>query len=463
MTLSVLDAAREVPDHTAVITAAGLVTFSELATRVRRCLQYLQQRERLVEHPRAVAVVAHPEIGVLELLYSLIEIGAPVYLLHARLPPEAVRSRAGAVGLPLVSPPPPAFSGRWDDVSPGVEAARPLAIVETSGSTGKHQAIVLSRRAFCVAATASESNLSWRSDDRWLLALPPAHVGGLSIVTRCLLARRPLVIGRGSDPALMSDDIVRHRITLASVVPTQLARLIAARHSCPPHVRALLVGGAPLADALRSAATARGWPILTTYGLTEACSQVATQRPGSPARGVGQVLAPLQVRVVDSVIEIRGPSLCSGCLAAQAVVDRHGLRIAPATLEDGWLRTSDRGSLDPDGTLHVHGRADNVIISGGEKVDPLRVESALAALDEVIEAGVIGVPCKEWGSCVTAAVVAHPDTTSVQLQTKLHTALAPHEVPRRIHFLDALPRTWSGKLDRRRLAAEIESLAPASR
>ena len=190
MTLSVIDAAREVPSRPALIIDGVAIDYATLALGARRAARRLLDNGATPERP--VAFVAHSDRAHLELLYALIALGIPALPVHPRWT-EAERARVQHIVEPAHDEVPPlpesAFSTSIDD-------ARPLAILHTSGTSGAPKRVVLSRRAFSAAAAASADNLGWQDGDRWLLCLPFAHVGGLSIVTRCLLARRTVVVRR---------------------------------------------------------------------------------------------------------------------------------------------------------------------------------------------------------------------------------------------------------------------------
>jgi o-succinylbenzoate---CoA ligase len=385
------------PSRLALIGGGVALTYGDLAAHVRAAPS---PDARLVAHPTLDAILA---------LHTLIARRVPALLLHPRL-------TAGDT-------PPPAAA-----VPDGT-----LAVVYTSGTTGRARGAILSRAAFAAAAELSARNLGWRDDDRWLLALPFAHIGGLSILVRALLAGRTVVLGG-------PEVVARDRVTLMSLVPAQAARLLEAGWDPPAHVRAILLGGAAASPALLARAADRGWPILTTYGLTEACSQVATQRPGSVNRGDLGCGPPLiDARIIDGEIQVRGPTLLDGYLDGPAARDG-----------DGWLATGDRGRLDAAGNLHVDGRRDDLIVSGGENVDPLEVERALEEHQAVAAACVVGVPDPTWGQIVAAAVVARAQR-GADLRSHLDSRLARHKHPRRVVWLDAIPTTPTGKPDRRAL------------
>ncbi len=328
------------------------------------------------------------------------------------------------------------------------------AIVFTSGTTGEPRAAVLTRAALLASAEASAANLGWLDDDCWLLAMPIARVGGLSIVTRCLAARKTVALVPGFDAAQLPAQIERHRATLVSLVPAMLDRVLAAHPTWrpPEFLRAVLIGGAAAPRALLQRAARRRLPIIVTYGCTETCSQVVATpyefRFEASRCGAGRPLTGAQVRVAGGRIEVRGPMRMAG-YAGEPLLDPRQ-----------WFDTGDLGDFDAEGFLHVSGRAGDWIISGGEKVHPAEVERALEAFPGVVSAGVFGVADETWGQVVAAAIVVSGESIDDSaLSAFLKTRLAPHKLPRRICLVPALPLSAAGKLDR----AALPSLAPSLR
>ncbi len=493
--LSIFDAARKSPSVPALIANERSYSHAELADRTREAVAWLRTRSLAGAGP--VGLVARPDVSSLVMLHALIATGTPALLLHPRLTAperESLRERVAAAwpegdgGEVVVVPPdwrksaPPGAGDEFPRQPDDPDPDDPLAIVFTSGTTGRPRGVVLSRRAFMASAAASAANLGWEDDDRWLLPLPVAHVGGLSIVTRCLLARRTVVLADGADASAILDRIERDRVTLVSLVPTLLSRILDVAPAPPSRLRAVLLGGAGASPALLARAADRGWPVLTTYGLTEACSQVTTQPYGTVNRGelgAGPPLPGAGIRIgTDDEIQVRGPMLFDGYLedpaasgALGATSDRsateHGDRPLPTGgrgldrpfLDGGWFSTRDRGRLDDNGNLHVLGRRVDRIVTGGENVDPMEVEQTLEALPGIREVCVVGIPDDEWGEMVGAALVVEAgfDIDPVDVADNLRQRLAPFKVPRRLVVVERLPRNPMGKLDRhavaRRLAA----------
>jgi O-succinylbenzoic acid--CoA ligase len=331
----------------------------------------------------------------------------------------------------------------------------------------------LSRAAFVASAWASEQRLGWREDDRWLCVLPLAHVGGLSILTRCLVARRTIVLLERFDAELVSQVFERERVTIASFVPTMLSRLLALDPAwrAPSSLRAVLLGGAAAPDGLWADALCRGLPLLETWGMTETCSQVATAIPG----GLPRAPVPLRgwsVRSRDGRLEVKGAALLTRYIGG----DRPE---ASPLSADGWFSTGDLGTVNPDGSVSIDGRADAMIVTGGENVSPSEVERVLESVPGVRRAVVVGLPDPEWGETVAAAVEREQDRAQPQdpgadpkaderteqdLQVAVIQRLATFRRPRTIIWMERLPETSSGKIDRaevrRRILDEGEAGSP---
>jgi O-succinylbenzoic acid--CoA ligase len=452
--LSIFDAAHREPSAPALIEAGSVATYADVAAGAAAAAGFLVAHG-VTGGSGPIALVGSSDRPTLTVLHALIALRTPALLVHPRLTEpereallaaadvreflEPAACRAAAIAAPAPELP----TARADD-------EHPLAIVFTSGTTGTPRGVVLSRRSFVASARASAENLGWRPDDRWLLGLGISHVGGLGIVTRCLLARRAVVLPPPGvfDPAAIVECIIRDRVTLMSLVPTQLARLLdlEPKWRPPPHLRALLLGGAAAPGALLERARERGIPVLTTYGSSETCSQVTTQRLGTPCgveQGAGHPLSGIDVAIVDNEIRVRGPILLSGYLSGEA-----------AALEDGWLRTGDFGQLDAEGRLHVLGRRDERIVTGGEKVHPAEVERVLEAFAGVAAACACGIADPTWGEIVGAAVVPREGVTLDldALAAWARERLATFKRPRQLLEVRELPTTPQGKLDRAAVA-----------
>ena len=433
--LSIFAAARDAGDAPGLRVGDRLYTFAQLADMTKQRLFALRPELR---EGLPCKLEGTNALETLITLYALLEIHVPALLVHPKLmPPErAALSIAAARAGPL-------------------SHADAAAIIFTSGTTGEPRGAVLTRSGLLASAEASAANLGWKSDDAWLLCMPIARVGGLSIVTRCLAARRCAVLVSGFDAGLFPNWIATWRITLVSLVPTMLTRVFDAHPAwrAPPHLRCVVLGGATASPRLLRHAQDRRMPIILTYGLTETTSQVVATPYAArfaPADcGAGIALRGIGVRVDDGRIEVRGPTLMAGYWNEKPLV------------AGAWVDTGDLGEIDAGGYLHVHSRREDLIVTGGENAYPAEVERTLEAFPGIAAAGVFGVPDEVWGHTVAAALIAEasppPDAALFEY---VSTQLAPHKRPRHVCYLPHLPHGPSGKLDRRALAENPPVLRP---
>jgi O-succinylbenzoic acid--CoA ligase len=445
------DAARVAADRPALFAGDVVLTFAELDARVRAFVSALTARN--VRAGSRVAILAQNRVETVIAIHALLALGAAIVPIHPRLTAAEVQiivdDAAPTLTLREGDVAALAAESARDDAAPRapIDPEAPLSIVYTSGTTGRPKGAILSRRAFLASAAASAENLGWIPEDRWLLCLPICHVGGLSILTRCLAARRAVILEPRFDPDAVLAAIVAKRATLLSVVPTMLRALLERddRHVLA-RLRAVLSGGAATPWALLEECGRRGVPALTTYGLTEACSQAASQAPRSPyfpEKGSGRALPGVELRVDgEGRIHLRGPTLMSGYFRGD------GRDVDTSMFTDGWLDTGDLGELDATGVLHVHARRTDLIVTGGENVYPLEIEQCLESLPGVRRALVFGVPDARWGQLVAAAIEADPSIDEAALAVELATRLAPHKRPRGLAVVPALAITGSGKLVR---------------
>jgi len=319
-----------------------------------------------------------------------------------------------------------------------------LARVLSSGTSGARRPVDLSFANFAASAASSAANLGVAEDDIWLACMPMDHVGGLSILTRSVIYGTAALLHPRFDVAAVAAALEDEspRVTIVSLVPTQLRRLLDAGADLS-RLRVALIGGAALDRETLDRALDAGAPVVQSYGLTEACSQVCTLAPEQAAshRGSsGRALPGIEVETgADGLIRVRGANVAAGAADAE-----------------GWLQTGDRGRLDSDGFLWVEGRADDVIVSGGENVAPEAIEALLESQPGVAEAAVIGLPDPEWGQRVVAIVVPGPDAEPGRdaLIDACRRELAAPMVPKQVEMAESLPRTGTGKLQRAKLRAE---------
>jgi O-succinylbenzoic acid--CoA ligase len=315
-----------------------------------------------------------------------------------------------------------------------VDPAGAACVVFTSGSSGGPKGVRLTWRNWEAAARASVDHLAHGPEDTWLLAMPLHHVGGLSIVIRSAFVGGSVRMLPGFDPATFASEL-RRGVTMASVVPTMLSRVLDIDPGPYQGLRGVLVGGGPITEEVLARGVAAGLPLLPTYGMTETAGQVATLRPGSEVENKAYPLPGVELRIeADGRIAVRGPMVSPGYLGE------------PDRDPGEWFVTGDLGTIDPDGALRVTGRADMIIVSGGENIDPVVVEAALLKVPGVEAAVVVGVPSEEWGLEVVCVYVG--ESGPVRIESHVRGRLAGFMVPKRWLHVDELPMTAMGKPDR---------------
>ncbi len=404
-----LAAARH-PDRAALESGARRLSYAHLLEQATS-----EASELTAGIPVALEAADPLEFAVS--LHACLLAGAPAIPIDPRLSESERAARAGAVVHPV----------RYPDQ---IDHSSTATVMFTSGTTAAPKRVELTYGNWLANAHGSALALGRDPDERWLCPMPLAHVGGLSILIRSAIYATTVVLHERFDTDSVNAELSDpdNRITLVSLVPTMLARLLDAGLREPPTLRWALLGGGPIPAQLLQRAARAGVPVAPTYGMTEACSQIATF--GLPLHGV-------ELQLQDGEILVRGPIVAPGALAA-----------------DGWLHTGDLGAFDDDdGRLVITGRKADTIVSGGENVAPAEVEAVLLEHPAVADTAVFGRPDAEWGEAVIAAVVPRDGEAVDASALKTHCAarLAPFKVPKAFEQRAELPRTPSGKLLRREL------------
>lgn len=346
-------------------------------------------------------------------------------------------------------------SARLDHISDGpVRGPEPLApekpqlLITSSGTSGPPRAAMLTGANLVTSAATTSAELRLVPDDVWLACVPLSHIAGLMILLRCARVGATALIHEAFDPAAIWRCVDASLLTRLSLAPSMLAQVLDASDDRPPsRVRTLLVGGAPLAADLARRAAAAGWPLRSTYGMTETASHVALSGsdPGNPGL---RALPGTRVDIVDDAgkpgpdsgwVRITGPTVMAGYANAE---------LRPGDGLDGpaSVISKDIGRLDGNGRLRVIGRGDDVLISGGLKIHPSEVEAMLVGCPGIREAAVTGVPDAVWGRRLVALYVGDAPEDEVSQWAADH---VPGMLrPRALQRVAALPRNRLGKLDR---------------
>ncbi|MGE0542159.1 MAG: class I adenylate-forming enzyme family protein [Dehalococcoidia bacterium] len=377
----------------------------------------------------------------------------------------AVMTRAGFLRRVLAEDP---GDSAWSDDPSGVAVQ-----LFTSGTSGPPKAAILRHENLVSYILGSVEFLSADESDAALVSVPPYHIAGISAVLSGLYAGRRIIQLPEFGAALWLDQCRREQVTNAFVVPTMLSRIVDHLDSVGsdpevPTLRAIAYGGGRMPAAIieRALALFPQVDFTNAYGLTETSSTIALLGPEDHRAAftssdlavrrrlgsVGKPLPTVEIEIRDELgrvaaadqpgeIFVRGPQVSGEYLERSA---RDG---------DGWFPTRDAGYMDAAGYLYLTGRADDIIIRGGENISPAEIEDALRAHPAVADAAALGIPSVEWGETVAAVVVLHPDRDVVptELQHLVKSKLRSTRVPEQILFRDELPYNEMGKLLRREL------------
>ena len=294
-------------------------------------------------------------------------------------------------------------------------------VVTTSGSTGSPKSVALTAKSLITNARATHKYLGAKIGQRWSLLLPTNHVAGINVLVRAIeLGTTPVGIESKAD--------------FTAIVPTQLHRALSGDSQLLEHLQgcaAVLVGGGPLDQDLRSKAESLGIKIVATYGATETCGGVIYD--GAPLEGV-------EFSIIDGLIAIKGPQVAFGYLNAEFPI------------KDGWFITSDLGEI-VNGRLIVLGRSDDQIISGGEKISLSAIEQFLQFEFETAEIIAFAKSDAEWGEKLCIATTK--DLSLDLLSSKLKSKFGGHAALKELHHVNEIPYLALGKPDRKRLANDF--------
>ncbi len=467
-------------EYPALVTPEGRWTFRELDADVAHLAGILSRFG--IKRQDRVAYRLPANADQVRLVHALTRIGAVLVPLNTRLSPRELT--------PIIDNADPALIlGASDDHFAWIHPMRRVAsmdslrqgpvgepvadqalnfedlhaLVYTSGTTGPPKGVELSLGAQWWSAVGFALNAGLFPDDVWLHMMPLFHVGGLTILFRSVIHGSAVVLEPRFDAARARHLMDTESVTLMSVVPTMVHRLLELPDEAPPTLRLALLGGAPAAPVLIQAAHERGYPVVPTYGMTETCSQIVTLSRDEVAHRTstsGHPNLPTRVRIVHDDREaepgqtgeiwVQGPTLARGYWRNPDATQ--------AAFEDGWLRTGDVGFLSQDGYLTVTGRLKDLIIRGGENISPSDVEAELLRVPGVQDCAVFGVESAEWGQEVAAAVVAEDVLDQESLRNLLSKRLASYKIPSIYYRVAQIPRNASGKVLRTELQQQARTL-----
>jgi o-succinylbenzoate---CoA ligase len=459
-------AASRLPRQSALRADDRIWNYQEFDAHIRKCEQGLAQAN--VRTGESVAVLSPNCPEVLFAFFALLRRGASFIGLNTRLTANELKLQIARAQPKMVLRHPVYADqvegndllalGRWTGTVPvlssDTQASQVACRLFTSGTTGVARLIPLTKANFAAAAQASAQNLQTDPTSVWLGTLPLFHIGGLAMAYRCAADGSCLVLKSGFEVNQVIDALRNEGITHASLVPTMLGRVLGVlRQQEKPlahQLQAVLVGGGPAEPQLLNQAWSSGLPVLQTYGLTEACSQVTTERLSShDGTTAGFPLPGTKVTVCDALGQ-PVPTDVVGLIRVS------GPSVSPQA--QGTLNTGDLGALDRHGRLRIVSRRVDLIISGGENIYPIEVEAALKTMEAIVDVAVVPLKDEIWGQVPVVFMESTQPVSLADVEQHLRGQIGAYKIPKRALCVPALPRNVMGKIERNQLVkrAEIE-------
>ncbi|HET8865980.1 MAG TPA: class I adenylate-forming enzyme family protein [Gracilimonas sp.] len=331
----------------------------------------------------------------------------------------------------------------------------------TSGTTSKPKVVPLKRRQIISASEASAQNFKPDPNHFWLLCLPLNHIGGISIILRSVIYETAIYRLADFNEEMVKEFLAENqRFQAASLVPTMIKRLLDdSLFKTHREFKSILLGGGPISEGLLRKSAERGIPIVSSYGMTETCAQIianpllAPSGMYTPLKSVGKPFPPNEMQIRDDngrvlgknqsgALWLHGPQVFDGYYDSKENDHRFD--------KEGWFNTGDYGHINGFGHLFIESRRSDLIITGGENVNPNEVEEAMQKLPTIKEAIVIGVPDEEWGQKVTAVVTLKNGKTPQldEIREQLKDALTDFKLPKELRIVKDFPKTETGKVKR---------------
>lgn len=358
------------------------------------------------------------------------------------------------------------FNDQDKTVTPSIDEPQSIAgYFLTSGSTGIPKVVPIKRRQVLFAAASSSKNFKPSDNKYWLLCLPLNHVGGINVIYRSLLYHSAIYLMPSFDEVKIRD-LLHHQesFEVASMVPTMLVRLMEdSFFRVHFNFKAILLGGGPITMDLINQCLTRGLPIVCSYGMTETCAQIAANpmlQPSGmyiPKKSVGAIFEPNEIEIRNEKNEsvlynesghiwLRGPQIFDGYLDES--INQNFFD------DNGWFYTGDYGHINRKGQLFIENRRTDLIITGGENVNPVEVEEVLNSFTSIKESAVVGIPDKKWGQKITAFLVLNDPNKKLnkqEIEDGLKDALRKFKIPKEFVIINKLPKTATHKIKRSEL------------
>jgi len=341
-------------------------------------------------------------------------------------------------------------------IQPDFSEEKTALILFTSGSSGKPKAVMLSFENLIQSAVIGNKVLNQTSEDKWLASLPFYHIGGFLIIFRALMFGASIIIPDSLSNDDLSESINKHKPTLASLVSNQLKKFVDENFIPPKELRMVLLGGGFSDKELILKAIDKGWKIAKVYGSTETSSFISFMNYEDVKKkpeASGRAISPNKITMTyKGEIVVQSPAVMKGYFNNEENSSK---------LKNNFYYTGDVGRLDDEGYLFVETKRSDLIISGGENINPIEVENEILFHPKIDEVCVIGIEDNKWGQIVSAAVVLKENNilSENELKDFLKDKLTSFKIPKRIKFVNQIPKSVLGKVQREMVRALLKDLS----
>lgn len=374
-------------------------------------------------------------------LYAVWSMDGAVLPINPWLPENEIDKQINLTGCKNVSN---INSAKIKNVSPQKYSADKTALLMfTSGSTGEQKAVQHTFNSLYSSAESIDRVMLFQTGDKWLASLPFYRIGGFQIILRSLLSGGTLQIPDSVKTVEIIKSASLYKPDYFSLVNASLKELLESDISVLHNCKAIFVGGGPVDSKIMNDGLTKGLPLYKVYGSTETGSMVSILSPTdvtSKADSAGKPLSGVKIELIDDEVCVSSGSLFTGYYNNQKLTDEK--------LKDKLFFTGDTGYFDEEGFLYIKNRKDNLIISGGEKINPVEIENELTHFDVINEAVVFGVPDQKWGQKICAVITAKMVLDINELKKLLKNSLPSYKIPKEIKQLPKIPIDVMGKIDR---------------
>ncbi|KUG26568.1 long-chain-fatty-acid--coa ligase [hydrocarbon metagenome] len=417
----------------AVVTDEMELTYQQLADHINEKTKTLTEKD--INRNDIVGLFAEHSYQFIVDLLSVWKIGGVVFPISTKPAKNEIDRQIKFTGCKLLAD---KIVGK-NSASNKMSAA---LIMFTSGTTGENKSVVHTYNSLFASASSIDKAIHLEEEKKWLASLPFYRIGGFQIIIRTLLTGGTLCIPQNVSTKKIIDGVNRFKPDYISLVNATYRSLLQSNTTELKNTKAIFVGGGPVESSLFKEGISKGLPVYKVYGSTETGSMISILKPEEAVNKIdsaGKPLPGVKIKVKQNEILVSTDSLFTGYYKNESLTKEK--------IENGWYKTGDIGYIDDDGFLFVMGRKDNIIISGGEKIDPKEIEFVIKKLSYTKEVVVFGVPDEKWGQKICAAVLSSTKLDVSEIQDKLKEILPSYKIPKMINQIEKIPVDEMGKVN----------------